>query len=165
MKRVARVFELNEEKGYGEWKFKAFPEFVYFEDYLVLVKEEANYWKGYMPYFRSLLRPDEYEIELDEAKELVRKATNLRQGIYSDADLLEGLRDKYLAEAPVNVHGSRMMTPEQVIALKKEERKLESRIVVKAFDVARLRQEFIDFMARLSIDPRQKYNKKLVKDE
>jgi hypothetical protein len=129
------VFSLDEN---GEAIFRLFPGYVGFDGYLELVKEEANYWKGYGPYLEKAIRANQQYEDLDEGLELVKKATNLRQSIYNDVKLI----DK--AEA-----GSDRLD------------ELEKRIVLKSFELAKLRNEFVDYLYNADIKLRQKYSKKL----
>ena len=138
MKRGARVFSLD---GNGEPVFSIFPGYVMFDRYMELVKEEANYWKGYGPYIDKAIRASQQYEDLDEGLELVKRATNLRQSIYNDIRLISE------AEA-----GSKRLD------------ELEKRFVLKSFELAKLRNEFMDYLYNAGIDLRQKYSKK-VKDE
>lgn len=112
-----------------------------FPEYLELVKEEANYWKGYGPYLEKAIRENQQYEDLDEGLDLVKQATNLRQSIYNDVKLWKA------ADA-----GS------------KKESDLELRMVLKSYEVAKLRVVFTDYLRLAGIPLRLKYSKK-IKDE
>ena len=141
-KRDARVFNQNEETLELEEDFKIFPGYVTFDKYIELVKEEANYWKGYGPYLDKEFRAKKEYYDLEEGMELVKRATNLRQSIYNDVKLM----DK--AEA-----GSKKLED------------LEKRILLKSLDVAKLREDFRYYLQNAGIDPRLRYSKKIIKEE
>lgn len=113
-----------------------------FPDFLEVVKEEANYWKGYGPYLEKQIRTSQQYDYLEDGMALVKKATNLRQSIYNDVKLL----DK--ADA-----GSDRLD------------ELEKRIVLKSFEMAKLRSEFLDYLYNAKIPLRQKYSKKLKEEK
>lgn len=121
---------------------KLFPGYVMFPDFLETVKEEANYWKGYGTYLEKQIRANQQYDDLDEGMALVKKATNLRQSIYNDVKLI----DK--ADA-----GSKRLDD------------LEKRIVLKAFEMAKMRNEFVDYLSSTRIPIRQKYSKKLKEED
>lgn len=158
------MYEIAED-GVLREAFKVFPGYSNFDAYLVLVKEEANYWKGYGAYIEKQIRLSGKYDYLDEGLELVKRATNLRQSIYNDDKLLNGLSDKWLKKAPEDKHGRKMMTPEQMVAFKAEQKKLEERIVLKSFEMAQMREAFKDYLWSAEIEPRQKYSKKVKDDE
>lgn len=128
------MFSLDED---GQAVFRIFPGYEMFPDYLELVKEEANYWKGYGPYLEKAIRENGQYEDLDEGLELVKKATNLRQSIYNDVKLWKG------ADA-----GSQ------------KEKDLEIRMVLKSYEVAKLRVEFTEYLRLAEIPLRLKYSKK-----
>jgi hypothetical protein len=144
--------------------FKVFPGFKDFEQYLVEVKEEANYWKGYGPYLEKKIRESGEYDALDDGLELVKKATNLRQSIYNDARLLDGLVGKYQAKAPVDKRGRKMLTPVQMKDMGQEKTKIENRLVLKSFEMAKMREEFLYYLMNVDIDPRMKYSAKVKED-
>lgn len=121
--------------------FRIFPGWTDFAAYLELVKEEANYWKGYGPYLDKEFRKLGYYDDLDEGMALVRRATNLRQSIYNDVKLW----DKEEAGKKLD--------------------SLEKRIVLKAFDLVKLRMDFRDYLYTAGIQERLPYNKKMKVEE
>lgn len=153
-----------DERGVLTGHFKVFPGFKDFDSYLIDIKEEANYWKGYGPYLEKKIRESGDYDALDDGIALVKKATNLRQSIYNDARLLEGLEDKYRAKAPVDKRGRKVVTPDQMKKLNAEKDKIQNRLVLKSFEMAKMREEFLYYLMNVEIDPRMKYSAK-VKEE
>jgi len=108
-----------------------------FPDYLEPVKEEANYWKGYGPYLEKAIRDNQQYEDLDEGLTLVKRATSLRQSIYNDVKLWK-----------------------KTDAGSDREKDLEIRMVLKSYEVAKLRVEFTDYLRLADIPLRLKYSKK-----
>jgi hypothetical protein len=142
MPRDARVFRQDEETLELVEDFRIFPNWESFDGYVTLVKEEANYWKGYGPYLEREIRKLGYYDDLDEGLALVKRATNLRQSIYNDATLMDE------AEA-----GSDQLE------------KLEKRLILKSFEVVKLRQDFRDYLYMAGIQERLPYNKKMKEEK
>lgn len=157
------MYKVGEDKVLRPY-FKVFPGYENFDGYLADVKEEANYWKGYGPYLEKKIRESGDYDALDDGLELVKRATNLRQSIYNDAKLLGGLLAKYQAKAPVDKRGRKMLTQDQMKALEAEQTKIQGRLVLKSFEMAKMREDFVNYLHQTDIEPRMKYSK-TYKDE
>lgn len=114
------------------------------EDYITDALEEGNYVTGYKKIFQAVGLSED---ELADGLEVIRQAVNATQALYRFRTELKALKDR------------RWVAGTDVVALEKEIRKVEHKIVARVYDIICLREPLDEFLVLTGIPVRDKYNK------
>lgn len=122
--------------------------------------EEGNYVMGYKKFVIAAQLDEHLE---KEGLELVRQATNPTKAMYRFREEIKALEAKKTNEArrqqKALVEDGTPEEPEKLVALDKEIRKVEHKIVAAAYDISLLREPLEDFLYDSEIPRRDKYNR------
>lgn len=114
------------------------------EDYITDALEEGNYVTGYKKIFQAVGLSED---ELADGLEVIRQAVNATQALYRFRTELKALKDR------------RWVAGTDVVALEKDIRKVEHKIVARVYDIICLREPLDEFLVLTGIPVRDKYNK------
>lgn len=131
------------------------------EDFITHAIEEGNYFSGY----KKIIIAHTLDPDLEkEGLDILRQAVNATQALYRFRKDIETLGDRKQAEAVrqfnANKDSGEPFDQGALDAFDKEVRKVEHKVVARAYDLSMLRDPLDDFLAEADIPVRDKYNKK-----